>query len=120
MKQRIFRRSGNARNLLVLWLSAIFAISVFIAGITSAQQPGESRPRTTNAAPTPTPAQVPQPTPVQTGPGRRIAPQLGEPPPPPILKPKPTPTPDPNSAEINENDILRFNSELVTLNVRVI
>src|SRR5205814_6127896 len=59
----------------------------------------------------------PNPTPV---PGRRIAPQLGEPPPPPILKPKPTPTPDVAGAEISDKDILKFNTELVTLHVRVI
>jgi Ca-activated chloride channel family protein len=56
----------------------------------------------------------------QTGPGRRIAPQLGAPPPPPVLKPKPTPTPDPASAEIDENSRLIMNTELVTLHVRVI
>jgi Ca-activated chloride channel family protein len=36
------------------------------------------------------------------------------------LKPKPTPTPDASTAEITEGDILKFNAELVTLNVRVI
>jgi Ca-activated chloride channel family protein len=45
---------------------------------------------------------------------------LGAPPPPPVLKPKPTPTPDPASAEIGENEILKINTELVTLHVRVI
>jgi Ca-activated chloride channel family protein len=49
-----------------------------------------------------------------------VAPQLGAPPPPPILRPKPTPTPDPTTAEISENDILKINTELVTLHVRVI
>jgi len=78
------------------------------------QQPVDSRPRQTATA-TATPTPVPQ-----TGPGRRIAPQLGAPPPPPILKPKPTPTPDPTTAEITEGDRLFFNTELVTLQVRVI
>src|SRR5439155_20050303 len=60
-------------------------------------------------------------TPVeQTGPRRRIAPQLGAPPPAPILKPKPTPPPDPNSAAIDENSKIVVNTELVTLHVRVI
>jgi Ca-activated chloride channel family protein len=36
------------------------------------------------------------------------------------LKPKPTPIPDPASAEIDENSRLVMNTELVTLNVRVI
>src|SRR6202022_743140 len=66
---------------------------------------------TSQATPTPAP---------QTGPGRRIAPQLGEPPPPPILKPKPTPTPDPTTAEIDEGSRLVMNTELVTLHIRVI
>lgn len=108
---------GNRRGLIVVTLAAFALVFMIIAGASSAQQ----RPRTTGAPPSPTPTpQQPAPTPAQTGPGRRIAPQLGEPPPPPILKPKPTPTPDPNSAEISENDILKINADLVTLNVRVI
>ncbi|HKP35646.1 MAG TPA: VWA domain-containing protein [Pyrinomonadaceae bacterium] len=115
MTDGIFKSLLNNRGLLVLSLSAIAAISFLIVGV-SAQQPQEGRPRT--AAPNATP--VPTPTPVQTGPGRRIAPQLGEPPPAPILRPKPTPTPDANTAEIDEGSTLVMNAELVTLNVRVI
>ncbi len=62
--------------------------------------------------PTPTPAR-PSPTPID-----RIAPTLGEPPPAPVLKPKPTPTPA--DEDIDEGSIVRVNTELVTLNVRVI
>ncbi len=65
------------------------------------------------STPTPTPTPVPRSTPID-----RIAPQLGEPPPPPILKPKPTPTPP--EEVIDEESIVRVNTELVTLNVRVI
>ena len=122
MTGRILKSLRNNRSTLVLWLSSIAALSFLIAGVSSAQQPQEGRPRTTGSAvqsPTPTPQQ-PAPTPVQTGPGRRIAPQLGEPPAPPILKPKPTPTPDASTAEIDEGSTLKFNAELVTLNVRVI
>lgn len=109
----IYRTLRNNRGFLVLSLSAFAAFSFLIAGVSA--QPPQERPRTAGtAAPTPTP------TPVQTGPGRRIAPQLGEPPPPPILRPKPTPTPDANSAEIDEGSTLVMNAELVTLNVRVI
>ena len=104
------------RGVLVFWLSAVAALSLLIAGV-SAQQPQDGRPRTTGTA---TQNPTPTPTPVQTGPGRRIAPQLGEPPPVPTLKPKPTPTPEPTSAEIDENSTLVMNAELVTLNVRVI
>ena len=79
--------------------SAIAAIAVFLAaislmivGATRAQQ----RPRQTGTA---TPSPTATPVPQQTGPTRRIAPQLGAPPPAPILKPKPTPTPDPTSRD---------------------
>jgi Ca-activated chloride channel family protein len=76
-----------------------------------------SRPATTSATPIPTPTPRPsaQPTPYDRS--DRIAPQLGEPPPPPVLKPKPTPTPP---EEFGEDEIVRVNTELVTLNVRVI
>ena len=67
----------------------------------------------TVSTPTPTPPPTQRPTPID-----RIAPQLGEPPPAPILKPKPTPTP--GDEDIDEGSIVRVNTELVTLNVRVI
>jgi Ca-activated chloride channel family protein len=53
-----------------------------------------------------------------TPPIDRIAPQLGEPPPVPILKPKPTP--EPTDEDFDEGSTLKINTELVTLNVRVI
>jgi|SRR5882724_7719850 len=112
MRLRTFNFFRARRGLLVLLLGITGAFSLLITGAGRAQQPVDSRPRTTSAA-TPTP--IPQ-----TGPGRRIAPQLGEPPPPPVLKPKPTPTPDPTTAEIDENSRLIMNTELVTLHVRVI
>jgi Ca-activated chloride channel family protein len=46
-----------------------------------------------------------------------MTPQLGEPPPPPVLKPKPTPTPP---QEFGEGERIGVDTELVTLNVRVI
>ena len=46
-----------------------------------------------------------------------MTPQLGEPPPPPKLKPKPTPTPP---EEFGEGEVVKVDTELVTLNVRVI
>ena len=122
MRSRTFHLPPSRRGMFILFVGITAALSCLIVGAGSAQQPVDSRPRQTGTA-TPTPQQISQPTPTplpQTGPGRRIAPQLGEPPPPPILKPKPTPTPDPTSAEINEGDRLLFNTELVTLHVRVI
>lgn len=73
------------------------------------------------ATPTPTARATPRPTPPPTAaptPIDRIAPSLGEPPPAPVLKPKPTPTPP--EEDIDEGSIVRVNTELVTLNVRVI
>ncbi len=112
MRLRTFNFFRARRGLMVLLLGITGAFSLVITGAGRAQQPVDMRPRTTSTA-TPTP--IPQ-----TGPGRRIAPQLGEPPPPPVLKPKPTPTPDPTTAEIDENSRLVMNTELVTLHVRVI
>ena len=73
-------------------------------------------PATTPAKPaaTPVPSPAPQTQKPQTD---RIAPTLGEPPPPPKLKPTPTPTPP---EVIEAGDIIKFNSELVQLHVRVI
>jgi Ca-activated chloride channel family protein len=114
MKSRTFHLIRRSRLALFIGLTAV--LSVLIVGAGSAQQPVDSRPRQTGiATATPTPTPIPQ-----TGPGRRIAPQLGAPPPPPILKPKPTPTPDATTAEISEGDRLTINTELVTLHVRVI
>ena len=83
-------------------------------------------PLATPSVPVPqTPASQPTvtPTPTQTtSPARpagvdRIAPNLGEPPPIPKLKPTPTPTPP---EEFGEGEVVRVDTELVTLNVRVI
>lgn len=80
-----------------------------------------TRPAAAVATPTPTPTPTPRPTPAANAaptPADRIAPSLGEPPPAPVLKPKPTPTPE--EPEIDEGSTIVVNTELVTLNVRVI
>lgn len=78
-----------------------------------------TRPPTTTASPGAVQRQTPRPTPnASPTPYDRIAPQLGEPPPAPVLKPKPTPTPE--EPEIDEGSTIVVNTELVTLNVRVI
>lgn len=74
----------------------------------TSQTPGQTP--VSQSTPTPTPAA--RPTPVD-----RTTPQFGEPPPPPVLKPKPTPTPP---EEYGEGEVVRIDTELVTLNVRVI
>jgi len=81
----------------------------------------QTQPATTAPAsiPTATPAPIPKATPTQS-PATvtdRSIPQLGEPPPPPKLKPKPTPTPP---EDYGEGEKIVVDTELVTLNVRVI
>ncbi len=124
MRHKIFNRSLSDYRTLVFFLFAALAAFSFLMSASGLAQQPDTRPRQTGtAAATPTPQQSSQPraTPVpETSPGRRIAPQLGAPPPAPILRPKPTPTPDPASAEISEGERLTINTELVTLNVRVI
>ena len=102
------------RSAIVALAAFIAAISLMIGSASRAQQPDSRARQTGTAKPSPTAT----PAPAQTGPGRR--PQLGAPPPPPILRPKPTPTPDATSAEIDENSRITINTELVTLQVRVI
>ena len=129
----------------VLGLAFVLAATALLgSGLVSAARTQESRPRR-NVAPQATPTPVsprttqtvpsqspPRPatssvaTPTPTPPPRataeptpyRIAPQLGEPPPAPILKPKPTP--EPTDEDFDEGSTLKINTELVTLNVRVI
>jgi len=121
MRFTSFTKNLRARRAAIAGSIIVFAGSALLVGEASLAQQGDSRPRTTIAAPTPPEVAQPTPTPArQGGPGSRIAPQLGPPPPPPILKPKPKPTPDPNSAEIDEGSRLVMNAELVTLHVRVI
>jgi Ca-activated chloride channel family protein len=113
----------------ILLLVAVFAALcslLFSSRLSGAQSP-DGRPRRSGpqpaATPTPTPANLPSQTPAPRTTAtpaptpRKIAPVLGEAPPPPKLKPKPTPTP---SQEIDPESTLRINTELVTLNIRVI
>jgi len=130
-------RSLEKRRLVVV-LALVFAATCVIgSNLVVAGRIQNSRPRSagTTQQPKPTPTPVPRttqapvtqrpstptqsPTPTQKPtPIDRIAPNLGEPPPPPVLKPKPTPTPA--DEEFGEESIIRVNTELVTLNVRVI
>ena len=126
-------RNRNRRFLLISCLVVLTAL--VLGSVLASASSQESRPRNTQ---TPAPRPTPTATPVQTTPAParpaatstptpaasptpkqidRIAPTLGEPPPPPKLKPTPTPTPPP---VIEAGDILKFNTELVNLQVRVI
>jgi Ca-activated chloride channel family protein len=77
------------------------------------QTPVSQRPANSTPIQSPTPPPAQRPTPID-----RIAPNLGEPPPPPVLKPKPTP--EPTDEDFDEGSTLKINTDLVTLNVRVI
>lgn len=137
-------RRGNLQIRGTSWAPALTlaAISIVSSGLVFGARTQDSRPRSvitaTRPVPTPTPNTIqpasqpltvtpavqatptPRPTPRPTAeptPIDRITPQLGEPPPPPVLKPKPTPTPP---EEFSNEDIIKVNTELVTLNVRVI
>lgn len=79
--------------------------------------PAATPPVTQTPTTTPTTTPTPAPQVIQNRGVDRIAPGLGEPPPIPKLKPKPTPTPP---EEFGEGEVVRVNTELVTLNVRVI
>ena len=132
---KAFNEYSGARRIFPLLAVLAGAFALFpVSRLSSAQTP-DGRPRrttqTTTAksiqtpAPTPAPvssAQTPNraaqtPTPTPTTSKDRVRPTLGEAPPPPKLRPKPTPTPP---EEIDPDSLIRINTELVTLNVRVI
>ncbi|HKO97941.1 MAG TPA: VWA domain-containing protein [Pyrinomonadaceae bacterium] len=135
---RTHRRAVPTRSLLATVIAlAVTAMFLIVAAPGLATRAQDSRPRRSNAmaqrpTPTPTPRSTQTPatttqtpanrsttqTPTPTPPIDRIAPSLGEPPPPPVLKAKPSPTPP--DEDIDEGSIVRVNTELVTLNVRVI
>src|SRR4051812_25107172 len=143
IKNAIGSFSGLKRQRIALLATfVLLAISAIGSSFVFAARTQDSRPRRSSAVaprslptPTPTPTPVPRvtqpvinrpavtptptPTPVpRSTPYDRVAPSLGEPPPAPILKPKPTPTPP--EPEIDEGSTIVVNTELVTLNVRVI
>ena len=97
----------------------------------AAQQPSAGRPATQTNSPARPAAQTPtpKPTPTPAAPRARVEDDGEEAPPPPKLKTAPgvtaTPTPDPN-AQVGEevdddpNAIVRIDTQLVNLNVRVV
>jgi Ca-activated chloride channel family protein len=131
-------RTFLAKKRAALTLTFVFMFANVVGSTLAWSGAQDSRPRRSTAmapratsTPTPTPTPVPRvnqsssrpaatptPTPRPTSPVDRIAPSLGEPPPLPVLKPKPTPTPE--EPEIDEGSTIVTNTELVTLNVRVI
>ena len=128
VKKPFVSRGTIAARQLVLGVAFIAIIATLLcAARYSSAQPQEGRARRTDqpaGAPSSSPApeqtptrsnatQNPTPTP------RRGAPTLlGDAPPPPKLKPKPTPVPTPE--ELDPNAVIKIDSQLVTLNVRVI
>lgn len=100
----------------VLVFVCIFAVFLYCLAVSASQDPDARPRRSTPSQPVPTATPTPAATPKLT-PGDRIAPTLGEPPPPPKLRPTPTPEPP---QEIEPDSVVKVNTELVTLNVRVI
>jgi Ca-activated chloride channel homolog len=150
MSQKRVSETTGSREVLVgklkkqrfmIVLAFVFAITCVVgSSLVFAGRSQNSRPRNAvtvqQPKPTPTATPVPRSTPPPVTPAStpirsatppptqkptpydRIAPNLGEPPPPPVLKPKPTP--EPTDEDFGEGSIIRVNTELVTLNVRVI
>jgi Ca-activated chloride channel family protein len=97
----------------VLLLLCGLIVAAFSPGSEASQdRPRSSQPATPATSPSPTPTPAPGQRPVD-----RIAPTLGEPPPVPRLKPTPTPTPP---ETLDPDSIVRVNTDLVQLHVRVI
>ena len=97
-------------------MKRVLAVSVLICGLVAAslavQVAAQNRPRNTQPA-----VPSPSPTPTPQRPAGAVAPTLGEPPPVPKLKPTPTPTPP---EVLDPDSIVRVNTDLVQLHVRVI
>src|SRR5690349_14293809 len=90
-------------------MKRICAVLLLICGFIAVGL-SQNRPRNTQPpSPTPTPTRTQQPA--------GAPPKLGEPPPVPKLKPTPTPTPP---ETLDPDSVIRINSELVQLHVRVI
>ena len=119
----MFSEQNFRRTVVVAVCGLVLSGLIFGEGVFASH--GQDRPRSTQtpaATPTPTPSApaqpVSSPTPQTQRPQiDRIAPTLGEPPAPPKLKPTPTPTPP---EEFDKESIIKIDSELVQLHVRVI
>src|SRR6202022_4403589 len=131
-RRQLFSPTEVQTFVLVLAIGSFFAVFLCCLAVTAFQDPN-SRPRRSavaNPTPattpinitrpspsptaTPTPTRAPKPTPSGQG-----LPTLGEPPPPPVFRPKPSPTPE-GGEEVDPESVVRVNTALVTLNVRVI
>lgn len=90
-------------------MTRIFAVLLLVCGLiavaVSQDRPRNTQPASAQPSPTPTPQRQDR------------APTLGEPPPVPKLKPTPTPTPP---ETLDPDSIVRVNTDLVQLHVRVI
>jgi Ca-activated chloride channel homolog len=91
-------------------MTRIFAVLILICGLIAVAV-SQDRPRNAQSA-----SPQPSPTPTSQRPDR-APPTLGEPPPVPKLKPTPTPTPP---ETLDPDSIVRVNTDLVQLHVRVI
>jgi Ca-activated chloride channel homolog len=112
-------KSGKGRAYATIFACALVFLLLGISGAGQTQPPQgtqDGRPRRA-AQQQQQQKQTPTPTPT---PSRRSEPVLGEPPPMPVLRSSPSPTPDPSGEEFDEGGILKVNTNLVNLNVRVV
>ncbi|HEU4713902.1 MAG TPA: VWA domain-containing protein [Pyrinomonadaceae bacterium] len=121
VKSEISIQVANPVKYRIIGFISILAVLLYGLAVSASQDPNLPPPGSTqNTGPqstaTPTATPTPSPTLKPTSSGR-IAPTLGEPPPPPKLRPTPTPEPP---EEIEPDSVVKVNTELVTLNVRVI
>src|SRR4051812_31494442 len=111
---RAWKIALGARRTLAFIAACAFALGLLVfspAG--EAQQPQDGRPRRTTATtaqPSPTPQQKPTPTPTP----RSTRPPIR------VLDEAPPDMPNPVGAEINEGDVVKVDTNLVNLNVRVV
>lgn len=120
-----YRPIAPARHIFLV-VAMFVIVAVLLSGTRrSSAHLQDGRPRRTDQSaptPSPTPASTPLkrvgPTQNPTPTPRGGAPKLGDAPPPPVLKAKPTPVPTPE--EIDPETIIKINSQLVTLQIRVI
>ena len=121
VKSEISIQVANPVKYRIIGFISIFAVLLYGLAVSASQDPnlpprGSTQKTGPQSTATPTATPTPSPTLKPTSPDR-IAPTLGEPPPPPKLRPTPTPEPP---EEIEPDSVVKVNTELVTLNVRVI
>lgn len=109
--RQVWKIAHRARRSLAFIAACAFVLGLLIFSHAGKAQTQDGRPRRTAQQPTtapPKPTPTPTPTPRPTGPQIRV------------LDETPPDMPNPEGQEINENDVVKVDTNLVNLNVRVI